>query len=151
MPRARRLPAAAAVVLLSSLGLVACGESSEEKATAQVCSARSEISKQVEKLEALTISSSAPAEAKASVEAINASLHKISEAAPNLPSARKEEVKAADTAAKASLVALTAGAVSAAKSGGAEAAAKSAQAQLKTTAATFGAAYKHAFDELKCS
>jgi hypothetical protein len=144
------LPTTLAVLSLSALGLVACGESSEEKATAQVCSARSEISKQVEKLESLTISSSAAAEAKTSVEAIDASLHKIKEAAPNLSSARKEEVNAANTAAKVALASLTASAISAAKSGGADAALKSAQPQLKATAATFAAAYKHAFDELKC-
>jgi hypothetical protein len=141
---------AIAALTLAALGLVACGESSEEKATAQVCSARTEISKQVEKLGSLTISSTAAAEAKTSVEAINASLHKIDEAAPNLSSARTEEVKAADTAAKAAVASLAASAISAAKSGGAQAALKSAEPQLKSTAAVLAAAYKHAFDELKC-
>lgn len=150
MLRKLTLPTAIAALSLSALGLVACGESSEEKATAQVCSARSEILKQVEKLESLTISSSAPSEAKASVEAIDASLHKITEAAPDLPSARKEEVKAAETAAKTALASLTASALSTAKSSGAQAALKSAEPQLKSTAAAFAAAYKHAFDELKC-
>jgi hypothetical protein len=138
-------------VVLSALGLVACGESSGEKATAQVCSARSEISTQVQTLESLTLSSSAASEAKTSVEAISRSLDKIKEEAPKLPSARKEEVEVAQKAAEVALTSMTASALSAVTSGGVEAALKSVEPQLKTTAAALTAAYKHAFDELKCA
>ena len=53
------------------LGLAACGESSEEKATKQACAATSEIKAQVKKLGTLPISSSFVTEVKTSAEAID--------------------------------------------------------------------------------
>ena len=73
-------PAAILALLIGAFGLAACGESSSEKATKQVCSATSEISAQIKKLENLPISSNFPSEASASVEAIGKSIKKIEEA-----------------------------------------------------------------------
>ena len=82
---------AVAVLAFGMLGLVACGESWQEKATKQVCSATSEISAQIKKLETLPISSSFPTEAKASVEAIDKSIKQINEAAPISPRRAKKK------------------------------------------------------------
>src|SRR5205809_2191569 len=101
-------PAAVVIVLLlSGLGLVACGESSSEKATKKVCAASSEISKQLKKLEALPINSSFLTEAKTSVEAIDKSINEIKEAESSLPSARQEELNAADKGFEAEIAAIT--------------------------------------------
>ena len=70
---------AIAALVFSVLGLVACGESSQEKASKQVCSAVKEIDTQIKKLESLPISSSFPTEAKASLEAIDKSLKRNQE------------------------------------------------------------------------
>ena len=94
MFKSPRRSVAIVALLFGALGLAACGESSQEKATGQVCSATSEINAQIKKLESLPISSNFPAEAKASVEAIDKSIKQINEAAPNLPTARKEEIDA---------------------------------------------------------
>ncbi len=94
----RRLPSLSLVViasLLSVLVLASCGESSQEKAKAQVCEARADISKQVKALSELTLSLNVLSEAKTGVEAIGKDLTKIKDAQPNLEPARKEQVQAA--------------------------------------------------------
>jgi formate-dependent nitrite reductase cytochrome c552 subunit len=142
---------APAALLVGAFGLAACGESSSEKATKQVCSATSEISTQIKKLETLPISSSFPTEAKASVEAIDKSIKKIEEAAPNLPTARKEEINAADKAFEAEIATITKDVVSASKSSNLEAALKSAEPEIKGSLSKLSSDYKKAFEALKCS
>lgn len=88
-------PFAFLALLLSAVAFAACGESAEEKAKAQVCDARADISKQITKLSSLTISTSAIDEAKTGVEAIGKDLTKIKDAQPDLQPARKEQVEAA--------------------------------------------------------
>ena len=143
--------AVVALTFVSLLGLVACGESSSEKATKQVCSATSEISTQLKKLEALPISASFPTEAKASVEAIGKSITKIDEAAPNLPTASKDEIDAADRAFEAEIAVIGKSIASATKSSNLEAALKSAEPQIKASLRKLSADYKKAFEALKCS
>jgi uncharacterized coiled-coil DUF342 family protein len=82
------------VLLFSTTALVACGESAEEKAKAEVCAARSDINKQIAKLQGLTLSTNTPNEVKTSVEAIGSSLTKIKNAANKLTPARMEQVEA---------------------------------------------------------
>jgi hypothetical protein len=138
-----------ATLSVIALGLAACGESSEEKATKQVCTATSEISKQVQKLQTLPISSSFPTEVKTSAEAIDKSIGEIQSAAPNLETARKEEVNTATNTFKLELASLIATTVSSATSG--EAALKSAEPKIKTSLSTLASGYKKAFQALKCS
>jgi hypothetical protein len=143
-------PAAIAALLIGALGLAACGESSEEKAAKQVCSSVSEISTQLKKLENLPISSSFPAEAKTSVEAINKSIGKIKESAPKLSSARKEEINAANSAFQTEIATITASVISATKSSNLEAALKTAGPQIKGALSKLSSDYKKAFEALKC-
>ena len=139
------------VLVVGSLGLAGCGESSSEKATKSVCSATSEISTQLKKLETLPISSSFPTEAKASVEAIDKSIAKIDESAPNLEPARKQEIDAANKAFESEIAAITKTVASASKSSNLEAALKSAEPQIKASLMKLTADYKKAFEALKCS
>jgi spore coat protein CotF len=138
-------------LLVSAFGLAACGESSSEKATKQVCSATSEISTQIKKLENLPISSSFPTEAKASVEAIDKSVTKIKEAQPNLPTASQEELNAADKAFETQIATITLDVASASKSSNLEAALKSAEPQIKAALSKLSSDYKKAYEALKCS
>jgi formate-dependent nitrite reductase cytochrome c552 subunit len=151
--RARSLArrAVVAVLLASALAVAACGESSAEKATKQVCSATSEISAQIKKLESLPISSKFVTEAKASVEAIEKSIKQINEAAPNLPEARKNEINTADKTFQSEIAKVTKQVVTASKSSNVETALKSAEPQIKASLNTLSASYKKAFKELKCS
>jgi hypothetical protein len=131
------------------LALAACGESSEEKATKQVCAATSEISKQIQKLETLPISSSFPTEVKTSAEAIDKSIGEIESAAPNLETARKEEFNTATNTFKFELASLIATTASSATSG--EATLKSAEPKIKNSLSTLANDYKKAFQALECS
>jgi hypothetical protein len=140
-----------ALLAISALGLAACGESSSEKATKQICSATSEITTQIKKLESLPISSSFPTEAKSSVEAIDKSIKKIEEAAPNLPTAQKEKISAADKAFQTEIITITKDVASASKSGNLEAALKGAAPQIQDSLSKLAADYKQAFESLKCS
>lgn len=138
-----------AVLATMVLGLAACGESSEEKATKQVCAATSEISKQIQKLQTLPISSSLPADIKTSAEAIDNSIGEIESAAPNLETARKEEFDTATNAFKLELASLIATTVGSAARG--EAALTSAEPKIKASLSTLAGDYKKAFQALKCS
>jgi hypothetical protein len=144
-----RRSACIAALSVAILGLAGCGESSEEKATKQVCAATSEISTQIKKLENLPISSSFVTEVKASAEAIDKSVGEIKSAAPKLPTANREEFEAATTRFKLELASLVATTVKSSTSG--EAALKSAEPQIKASLSKLGADYKKAFESLKCS
>jgi len=85
----------AIAALLSVLVLAACGESAQEKAEAQVCSARADISKQISTLSGLTLSTTSVTTAKTSFEAISSDLSKIRDAQANLAPARKQQIEAA--------------------------------------------------------
>jgi hypothetical protein len=140
------------LVLAAPLGLAACGESSQEKASKQVCAASSEISKQVTTLEGLPINTSFPSAALTSLEAISKSLKEVKDAAPNLEPARKEEVEAGTRAFVTEIGTLTASlAVTAIKSGDTEAALKAAEPKIKAAESQLTADYKQAFAGLKCS
>jgi ribosome-associated translation inhibitor RaiA len=151
MTEARTKRTAIATLLIATLGLAACGESSSEKATKQVCSATKEIQTQIKKLENLPISSSFPTEVTASVEAIDKSVKKIEEAAPNLPTSSKEEINAADKAFQVEVATITKEVASASKSSNVEAALKSAEPKIKASLSRLSSAYKKAFEALKCS
>ena len=145
-------PAAVLILLvLSALGLAGCGESSSEKATKKVCAASSEISNQLKKLETLPINSSFPTEAKTSIEAIDKSINEIKEAESSLPSARQEELDAADKAFETEIAAITKSVVTASKSSSPQAALKSAEPEIKAALTKLSSDYKKAFEALKCS
>jgi ribosomal protein S20 len=144
-------PAALAALCVTALGVAACGESSEEKASKQVCSATSEINTQIKKLQSLPISASFASEAKTSVEAIGKSIDKIKETEPNLPAARKEELNAAQKAFQSEIATITKTVVSATRSSNLEAALKAAEPKIKTALSTLASDYKKAFEALKCS
>jgi len=140
------------MALLVPIGLAACGESSEEKATAQVCSSTKAIQAQISKLSSLTISSKAPEEIKDAASVMEKEAAKIKESTANLPSASKAPVESAQKALQAELVALATGVVSAAKSGGsAEAVLKQAEPEIKAAVTGLGTGYKQAYESLKCS
>jgi hypothetical protein len=141
-----------AVIPLVAIGLAGCGESSEEKATAQVCSSTKEIRAQLSKLSGLSISSKAPEEIKDAAAVMKQEAGKIKESAPNLPAASKAEVETAQKALQSELLAtaatLASGVIS---SGNAEAALKQSEPALKAAVAGLAASYKQAYEALKCT
>jgi len=144
-------PASLLAFALSAVALLACGESSQEKAKAEVCSARSEISKQVAKLQGLTISTSLLTEAKTSLEAIEASVKKIKSATPNLEPPVKEQVEAGNKAFDSEMVSIGAGIATATKAGGSlQSELKNAGPQVEAALTSLANTYKLAYGSLKC-
>src|SRR5205085_11729311 len=86
-------PGALAAASLLCLALGGCGESAEDKAKAQVCNARADISKQINTLGGLTLSSGSVNTAKAGFEALGNDLKKIKDAQPKLDPKRKAQVE----------------------------------------------------------
>lgn len=86
------------VALVGALAAAGCGQSKEQKATDQVCSARADISKQVDTLKGLTISTATTDQIRNSLQAIRADLAKITDAHGDLSGQRKQQVQAANQA-----------------------------------------------------
>jgi Tfp pilus assembly protein PilP len=143
-------PPAVAALLLSAVALSACGESAQDKAKAEVCGSRSEISKQITKLEGLTVSSNTLTEAKAGFEAIGKELTKIKNAQPKLDPARKQQVQTASESFATELSSIAGGLVSSLGSGNIEAALKNAGPQVKSALNKLSTAYKQALAPINC-
>ncbi len=147
-----RQPAVVAAILLVPIGLAGCGESSEEKATAQVCSSTKEIQAQISKLASLSISSQAPEEIKTAAEVMQKEATKINESVANLPASSKSQVETAQKALQTELAALAKTVASTAKSSGnVEAVLKESVPAVTAGVAALAASYKQAFNSLKCS
>jgi hypothetical protein len=78
------------------LAVAACGESKQDKAKKQVCSARSDIQKQVNDLKSLTPSTVTVDKVKSSLNSIQDSLKKIRDAQGDLNAERRKQVQAAN-------------------------------------------------------
>jgi Tfp pilus assembly protein PilP len=137
-------PTAAVALTLSVLVLGACGESSEEKAKAQVCDARADISKQVDTLTSLTITTASVAQVKTGVEAIVADVKKIKDEQSKLDPARKEEVQSANEAFAAEVTKIVSGIAS-------DLSISNAEAHLKTAVSQLAAGYKKTLAPISCS
>jgi hypothetical protein len=137
--------------MLISMTLVACGESSQDKAKKDVCGARTEISKQITKLQGLTPTSNAVNEAKSSLEVIGTELRKIKDAQHNLAPARKEQVEPATKAFESELKVIASSVAASISSGGVESALKGAAPQLKTALSKLANSYKQTLGPINCS
>jgi Tfp pilus assembly protein PilP len=138
-------------VLLVSVLLVACGESSQDKAKTEVCDARTEISKQITKLQGLTPSSNAVNEAKGGLKVIGEELKKIKDAQHNLAPARKEQVEPATKAFESELKTIAASVEAIISSGDVESALKAAGQKLKSALGALATSYRHALAPINCS
>jgi hypothetical protein len=91
-----RAPASIAVAL-AAVTLAACGgDSKADQAKSQVCDARADISKQVDTLKGLTISTATLNQVQDSLKAIGDDLTKIKNARGNLDDDRKKQVDQAN-------------------------------------------------------
>ena len=146
----RRSPLIMAL-LVGVLTVGACGESAEEKAKAEVCGARNEISKQATKLEGLTLSASSVTEAKTGFEAIGKELTKIKNAQSKLSPERKQQVQSATESFSKELSTLASSLASSLGSGNLEAELKNAGPQVKSALTRLAASYEQALAPISCS
>jgi hypothetical protein len=140
----RRPVVGVAVLPLIALALVACGESSQDKAKAQVCDAREAISKQITTLSNLTLSSASVEQAKTSVQTIGKELNKIKEAQSDLNPARKQQVEAATQTFGKEVSSIVSGLAS-------NPSLSNAEAQLKSSISKLANSFKQTLAPISCS
>jgi Tfp pilus assembly protein PilP len=132
------------IALLATVGLSACGESKQDKAKSTVCDARADISKQVDQLKGLTVSTVTLDGVQSSLKAINSDLSKIKDAQGDLSDSRRQQVQDA-TKTFTSQVQNIAGSI------GKSTSLSDAKAQLTSALQQLGDAYKQSFARVNCS
>ena len=131
------------VVSCGAFALSACGESKEDKAKKQVCSARSDISKQIDSLKTLTISSSTPDDVKAALNTIKGDLSKMKDAQPDLAPDRKQQVQTATKTFESQLQQIVPSTVNGLS-------VTNAKTQIQSAVTSLEAAYKQALEPINC-
>jgi hypothetical protein len=132
------------IALLAALALGACGESKEDKAKSTVCDARADISKEVDQLTGLTISTVTVDGVQNSLNAIRSSLSKISDAQGDLSGDRRQQVQDATKTFTSQVQSIAASVVKSTSL-------SDAKAQLTSALQQLGAAYKQSFARVDCS
>ena len=127
-----------------AVALAGCGQSAQDKAKSQVCSARADIDKQLRYLKGLTITTATSTGVKNSLKAIGSDLKKIKEAQPRLDSQRKQQVQSANQAFSATLQ-------SVASNIGQNLSLSNAGAQLKSAVQQLAHSYQTALAPISCS
>jgi chromosome segregation ATPase len=133
----------ALIAVLAALGLGACGESTQDKAKSTVCDARADISKQVDQLKGLTVSTATVDGVQSSLKAINSDLSKIKDAQGDLSGSRRQQVQDATKTFTSQLQSI-AGSV------GRSTSLSEAKAQLTSALQQLGDAYKQSFAKVDC-
>jgi hypothetical protein len=131
------------IALLAALGVSSCGESKEDKAKTTVCDARADISKQVDQLKALTVSTVTVDGVQNSLKAISSDLSKIKDAQGDLSADRRKQVEDATKTFTSELQSI-AGSV------GKSTSLSEAKAQLTSALQQLGDAYKQSFAQVDC-
>jgi capsule polysaccharide export protein KpsE/RkpR len=131
------------IAVLAALGLSACGESKQDKAKSTVCDARTDISKQVDQLKGLTVSTVTVDGVQNSLKAINSDLSKIRSAQGDLSGDRRQQVQDA-TKTFTSQMQSIAGSV------GKSTSLSDAKAQFTNALQQLGDAYKQSFAKVDC-
>jgi hypothetical protein len=130
-------------VLALVLPLGACGDSQEEKAQAAVCSARDDISKQVDELKSLTPATLTTDAVRENVGAIRKDLADIQDARGNLSDDRRQEVEAANKAFSSEVRGIAGEALQSIS-------ASDAKTQLTAAAQKLADSYKQSFAKVDC-
>jgi Tfp pilus assembly protein PilP len=140
----KRSPALLLLLLIGVLGVSACGQSQADKAKSQVCDARADISKNVNELKGLTLSTASVDGVKKNVQAIQDDLGKITDAQGNLNAERKQQVQAANAAFTAQVKSIASSVTS-------NLSLADAGTQLKTAATQLADSYKQTLGKVDCS
>ena len=141
---ARIRPLFLLVLVLPALSLAACGQSAQDKAKTQVCSARADIGNQVHYLQGLTLATATKTGVQNSLKAIGNDLTKIKDAQPQLSAERKQQVQAANQAFRAELE-------SVASNIGQNLSLSNAEAKLTSAIQQLAQSYKQTFGAINCA
>ena len=136
--------ALASLAVVAALVVGACGESKEDKAHTAVCSARADISKQVDQLKGLTVSTVTVDKVQNALKAINDDLSKIKDAQGDLTDDRRQQVEAATKTFTSQVQSII-------ESLGSSTSLRDAASQLSSATQQLAAAYKQSFAPIDCS
>ena len=131
-------------ILTCAVALAGCGQSAQEKAKGQVCSARAGIDKQLRYLKGLTITTATATGVENSLNAVGSDLKKIKDAQPQLDAQRKQQVQSANQAFSAALQ-------SVASNIGQNLSLSNASAKLKSAVQQLAQSYQTALAPISCS
>jgi hypothetical protein len=133
-----------ALAVLIALAVSACGgDSAEEKAQASVCAARDDISKQIDSLQGLTLSTATTDQVRDGLTAIEGDLKKIRTAQADLNDERKSEVQEANKAFESGVKSIV-------SSLGTSTSLSDAQAQLGAAFDQLATTYRNTFEKVDC-
>lgn len=136
--------AAIAPMLAALLLAAGCGESAEDQAMADICSARDDISAQVDELAGLTVTTATTEKVRDGLQTIRDDLSTIADATRDLSDDRRQDVQAANDEF-ARVVRETLHEV------GTTVSVEDASAQIKSAAQQLKSRYRSTFGELDCS
>lgn len=132
------------LLLLCAVAVAACGQSAQDKAKAQVCDARQDISKQIAALQSLTLSTGSIDQLKTALTSIGSDLTKIKDAQGPLTDARKQQLETATQTFTSQVTSIATSLLSSSSISGAE-------AQLKSAVTQLGDAYQQVLEPVNCS
>lgn len=133
----------ALLLAFAALAVAGCGESDQEKAQKQVCSARADISKQVDELKGLTLATASVDGVRQNVDAIQKDLKDIADAQGTLSDDRKAQVKAATDQFRTEVTQIANGVKGSLSL-------SEAKTQLQTAAQNLASAYAASLGKLDC-
>jgi hypothetical protein len=148
-PPARRdaapMPARAlTIALVAAVAVAGCGgDSKSDEAKASVCSARADVSKQLDSLKGLTISTATTSKIQDGLKAIDGDLKKMKDARGDLDNDRREQVDDANQAFEAQVKTI-------ASSLGSTTSLADASTQLNQAFDQLGTAYQQTFAKIDC-
>ena len=135
----------AGVALALALAVSACGgDSAEERAQKQVCSARADIKQQVDELKSTTVSTASLDGVQSNLQAIGKSLSQISGAQKDLKGDRKQDVQQATQTFKTEVASVGRELV-------ASLSASDAKQQIQTALQGLASSYQKALAPIDCS
>jgi hypothetical protein len=129
--------------LLVAATAFGCGESDADKAQTQVCDARADLTKQVDKLGSLTPTTATVDGVSGALDAIKNDLTQISDAQGDLNDERKQEVESANQKFSASLKAVASGL-------GSNLSLSGAKAQVQSAGKELASSYQQTFATVNC-
>jgi len=132
------------VLILMAFAAAGCGESKSDKAMAQVCSARDDITKEVDDLKNMTITTATSSQVTDSLQAIQNNLRKIGDARKDLADEDRQQVDQANQAFESSVRKTFADV-------GTKTSLQDAATQLKAAFQDLADSYRNTFGQISCS
>ena len=133
------------VLLLMAFAAAGCGgESKSDKAMAQVCASRDDITKQVDNLKNMTITSATTSQVSDSLQAIQKDLQKIGDARKDLAEENRQQVDKANQQFTSSVRQTFADV-------GTKTSLQDAATQLKAAFQDLADSYRNTFGQISCS